>query len=77
MGERRLIQIIGGLRRSCFAAVMHISLSCRACGGNSFTIEDARDDSSTIRCRDCDHVVGTLGQVKARVARQVLGDDAI
>jgi hypothetical protein len=52
---------------------MRIHLSCRACGGNSFAIDDAEGDASTIGCRECGHVIGTLGQVKAQVARQVLG----
>jgi hypothetical protein len=55
---------------------MQIHLACRACGGNSFALEDASDDESPIRCRDCDHAVGTLGQVKAQIARQVLGGEA-
>ena len=51
---------------------MQIHLACRSCGGNSFALEDARDDGSLIQCRDCDHVVGTLAQLKVQIARQVL-----
>ena len=52
---------------------MLIHLACPACSGNNFALEVADDDDSPIRCRDCDHTVGTLGQVKAQVTRQVLG----
>jgi DNA-directed RNA polymerase subunit RPC12/RpoP len=49
------------------SVLMRIDLSCAACGGNNFSLDEAEADDSQIFCRDCGHEVGTLGQVKGRV----------
>ena len=53
---------------------MRIELSCPTCGGNNFSLDDAATDESVVSCADCGRVVGTLGDLKDRVARQVLAE---
>ncbi len=55
---------------------MRIELSCRLCGENHFTLEAADTDSSIVACRECGHVMGTLGELKEEVARMVLTQSA-
>ena len=51
---------------------MRIEVNCSQCGGNRFTLEKAQRDASPIQCADCGHEVGTLGDLKERVAEQVI-----
>jgi len=51
---------------------MRIDLKCAECGSNHFTLDEAVSDSSLIRCADCNHEIGTLGQLKQQVAAQVV-----
>jgi DNA-directed RNA polymerase subunit RPC12/RpoP len=46
---------------------MRIELSCAGCGGNNFSLNEAVTNDSLVSCRDCDHEVGTLAEVKERV----------
>jgi len=41
-----------------------VELSCAACGGNNFSLDEAVGDDSQIVCRDCGREVGTFGRVK-------------
>jgi len=50
---------------------MRIELACAECGNNHFTLDEARTDLCIVRCRDCGHEIGTLAELKARVAEEV------
>lgn len=52
---------------------MRIELSCTACGKNRFSYPAAGGDEAVVTCEECDHVVGTLAELKERVAEAVLG----
>lgn len=51
---------------------MRIELNCTACGDNSFKIIEGADDEAVIRCADCSHVIGTMAELKERVAQEVM-----
>lgn len=51
---------------------MRVQLSCINCGSNDFRLDEARSDDCTVTCGQCGHVVGTLGELKQRVAEEVL-----
>ena len=51
---------------------MRIELNCAACGKNSFNLGRGGDDDSIIRCSSCGHRIGTMAELKERVAAQVL-----
>lgn len=51
---------------------MRIELNCAECGGNRFTITRGMDDDAVVRCSDCGHNVGTMAELKERVAAEVL-----
>ena len=51
---------------------MKIELNCAACGSNHFELGDAKTDEAVIDCAECGHVIGTLGQLKVRLAEEVL-----
>lgn len=51
---------------------MRIELNCAVCGQNKFTIIEGMEDDAVVRCSDCRHIVGTMGQLKERVAAEVL-----
>jgi transcription elongation factor Elf1 len=51
---------------------MRIDLTCAECGKNRFSIDDAQDDASVVFCKDCGHIIGTLGELKSRVADEVM-----
>ena len=51
---------------------MRIELACAECGSNRFSIDDAEHDTSRIYCKDCGHEIGTLGELKARIADEVI-----
>jgi uncharacterized Zn finger protein len=59
---------------------MRINLECAECGGNRFALDEAETDSCVIRCSDCGHEIGTLAELKERVAAEVIrgsvGDSA-
>jgi len=51
---------------------MRIDLSCAACGKNRFSLTEADSDSSIVSCKDCGHEIGTLGDLKRKVAETVI-----
>jgi uncharacterized Zn finger protein len=50
---------------------MRIDLSCAECGKNRFSLSEAESDACMIRCEDCGHEVGTLGELKRHFATAV------
>lgn len=57
-----------GLRRSR----MHIEMNCAECGENSFNLGNGVKGYTIIRCGACGHEIGTLDELKERVATEVL-----
>ena len=57
--------------RSGSLARMRIDLACAECGNNHFTLDEAHSDLCIVRCRDCGHRIGTLAELKERVAEEV------
>lgn len=55
---------------------MKIELTCAECGKNRFSIADAVTDDAVIHCEDCGHEIGTLRDLKQRVASAVLNRSA-
>lgn len=51
---------------------MRIELKCAACGKNSFNLGHGVEDDSLIRCDLCGHQIGTMAELKDRVAAEVL-----
>lgn len=51
---------------------MKIELNCAVCGGNNFELSDAATDDASVACADCGHIIGTMGQLKAKLAEEVL-----
>ena len=51
---------------------MHIELNCAECGNNHFGLEGEFADNARVRCRTCGHVIGTMAELKDRVAAEVL-----
>jgi hypothetical protein len=51
---------------------MHIELKCAVCGQNRFTIIRGMEDDAVVNCSDCGHEIGTMGDLKARIAAEVL-----
>ena len=51
---------------------MRIDLACARCGKNSFNLDEGHDDDSRISCVACGHEIGTMRELKDRVAEEVL-----
>lgn len=51
---------------------MRIELNCAACGGNNFELGDAQTDACRVACAECGHVIGTMGELKQRMAEEVV-----
>jgi len=51
---------------------MRIDLKCAKCRSNNFELANADADSSEILCADCGHVIGTMGELKERLAAEVI-----
>lgn len=51
---------------------MRIELFCAECGSNRFSLTEADSDSSKVSCEDCGHEIGTMGDLKRKVADAVL-----
>ena len=51
---------------------MRIDLNCAECGKNRFNLGDGTEDDSLIRCELCGHEIGTMAELKERVAAEVL-----
>ena len=46
---------------------MRIDIHCPRCGGNHFSLDDAKTDDAVVKCGDCGRAMGTLGQMKSDV----------
>ena len=51
---------------------MRIELNCAVCGKNSFNLGRGAEDDSAICCDFCGHEIGTMAELKERVAEEVL-----
>jgi len=51
---------------------VRIDLACARCGKNSFNLDQGHDDHSRISCMACGHEIGTMQELKDRVAEEVL-----
>jgi uncharacterized Zn finger protein len=51
---------------------MRIEINCAVCGSNNFELADAQTDACTVSCADCGHIIGTMGELKAKLAEEVL-----
>jgi DNA-directed RNA polymerase subunit RPC12/RpoP len=51
---------------------MRIELNCAECGRNRFTLSRFDDDNTEIECVDCGHKIGTMAQLKSRLADEVM-----
>jgi DNA-directed RNA polymerase subunit RPC12/RpoP len=51
---------------------MRVDLTCAECRQNSFNLGYGADDDSVIRCTFCGHKIGTMAELKERVAAEVL-----
>lgn len=51
---------------------MRIELNCAKCGNNRFALDGDIADGAHIECESCGHKIGTMGELKARVASEVL-----
>lgn len=51
---------------------MRIELTCSECGGSRFTLDGDVADTSHIKCKDCGHEIGTMGDLKRMVATEAL-----
>jgi hypothetical protein len=54
---------------------MMIEIDCSRCGENDFGLNLAADDLSLVICQRCGQELGTLGEVKRRVAEHVLASN--
>lgn len=51
---------------------MRIELNCAECGENDFTIIRGMADDAIVSCSVCGHRIGTMGELKRRVAAEVM-----
>lgn len=51
---------------------MRIELNCAECSSNHFNLDEGVTDRAVVYCRDCGHRIGTIEDLKARVAAEVL-----
>ena len=51
---------------------MRIELNCAECGQNRFTIIQAMKNGTAVRCSECGHEIGTIEELKQRVAAEVM-----
>jgi len=51
---------------------MRIELNCAVCGSNRFTIKQGMADNAMVYCADCGHEIGTMADLKERVAAEVM-----
>lgn len=59
----------GFLNTPWWMAVMSFVLACRKCGSNDVALGSPANDDSQIACRECGQILGTWGELKARVFR--------
>jgi len=51
---------------------MRIDLKCGKCHGNRLNLDEGLADDSEVTCSDCGEKIGTLAELKERVAAEVL-----
>lgn len=51
---------------------MKIELNCSSCGNNRFSLTNAMTDECQVFCVECGHGIGSLGQLKERMAEEIL-----
>lgn len=51
---------------------MRIELNCAVCGENRFSLDGEVEDETIIRCNECGHEIGTMADLKEKVADEVL-----
>jgi DNA-directed RNA polymerase subunit RPC12/RpoP len=51
---------------------MRIELNCAVCGNNHFALDGEIADDVHIECADCGHKIGTMGELKQRIAAEVV-----
>ena len=51
---------------------MRIELKCAQCGVNRFNLDQGIADHAAVSCEECGHFIGTIGDLKERVAAEVL-----
>jgi hypothetical protein len=51
---------------------MRIELNCAVCGENRFNLDGGMEDDTHICCDVCGHKIGTLAELKERIAAEVL-----
>lgn len=56
----------------CMPFRMRIELACAACGDNHFDLREDHTDDAFVRCAICGHEIGTLAELKERVAAEVM-----
>jgi DNA-directed RNA polymerase subunit RPC12/RpoP len=61
-------------RRGC---LVRIELNCAQCGKNRFNLEQGVADHAVVSCQDCGHRIGTIAELKERVAAEVLKRSAV
>lgn len=50
---------------------MRIEINCASCGSNNFQLREAQTDDCVVSCADCGHVLGTMGELKEKLADEV------
>ena len=51
---------------------MRINLACAECGENRFQLMEEMRDDVVVTCARCNHVLGTMAELKERVAEEVM-----
>lgn len=51
---------------------MKIEIDCAACGSNNFQLNEVQTDDCVVSCADCGHVLGTMGELKEKLAEEVI-----
>jgi DNA-directed RNA polymerase subunit RPC12/RpoP len=60
------------MEKPCMPSAMRIDLNCADCGENRLNLGDGNEDDAVIRCGACGRRIGTLAELKERVATEVL-----
>lgn len=51
---------------------MRIELTCAVCGNNRFALDGDIANEAYVKCADCGHNIGTMGELKQRIADEVM-----
>ena len=58
--------------RGRMPSCMKIELNCAVCGENKFDLREDHANDAHVYCAVCGHEIGTLAELKERVADEVL-----